>query len=412
MSLLNHERLVERAVLIYALVFVAVLTLSPMEFAWPTVWRVAWWSDWHDVPANILFFMPVGYLFVLARAPDKGRPVLTAALFGTLVSACVETSQLFIAVRQTSLTDLLGNGLGATLGGWLCTVVRAHLERVFPDLLTLDHPLLNVVYLSLPLMGLASIDEYGHSPRTWLLLPLGLMGVITISGLWRYRLAGRKPGSPLTVVFAVLAWFLSGASLASLQAPGIVAICTVAILCSTLALLARDPRWVGEDGRFEQRVLVRLWPCLLVYLVMLVFWRPSLGFSAFHAGLWYPPMPFSRHLAVRVAEQAAALTLFGYLAAETMGRDPRSTRWVYAGCVLAGTMCALVLELGHGFLVRDQASLARGILTVLGSGFGVFLFAIRINVVRMLRGDSGPTWTTGCAHPSTPTVNASNPWVA
>jgi glycopeptide antibiotics resistance protein len=386
---LNRERLVERAILLYALVFVAVLTLSPMEFAWPAVWHVAWWSDWQDLPANVLFFIPVGYLFVLARAPERPRPVWAAALFGSLLSAGVECTQQFIPVRLTSLTDLLGNGLGATLGGWLCTVVRAQLERVYPDLLTLDHPLLNVVYLILPLMGLASIDEHGHSPRTWLLLPLGLMGVITLTGLWRYRLAERKPASPLTVVLAVLAWFLSGASLASLRAPGIVVICAMAVLFSTLALLARDPRWVGEDGRFERRVLARLWPCLLVYLGMLVFWRPGFGFSSFHAGLWYPPIEFSRHLAVRVAEQGAALTLFGYLAAETAGRNARSARRGQAICVAIGAACALAMELAHGFVINDQASVGRGALSILGAGFGVFLYAARINVLRMLRGDAG-----------------------
>ena len=293
-------------------------------------------------------------------------------------------------MRVTSLTDVLANGLGATLGGWLCTVVRDRLRHLFPDLLTLDHPLLNIVYLIVPLMGLASIDEHRHSPRTWFLLPLGLMGVITITGLWRYRLAGRKPAPPLTVVLAVLAWFLSGASLASMQAPDIVAVCAIAILFSTLALLARDPRWVGADGRFERRVLVRLWPCLLVYLAMLVLWRPGLGFTSFHAGLWYPPGPFSRHLALLVAEQVGALTLFGYLAAETMGRGMDSSWRARASCVLAGVLCALALELGHGMLLKDQASLGRGVLSVLGAGFGIFLFSASTTVVRILRGTPAP----------------------
>jgi hypothetical protein len=234
----DSQRRVERAILVYALMFVALLTLSPMDFTWPDHWYVVW-------------CVPVGYLFVLARDPGKTRPVAAAALFGLIASASIETTQQFVPLRVTSFTDVLANGSGATLGAWLCTLVRAQLERLFPDLLTIEHPLLNVVYLALPPMGLLSIDEHGHSPRTWMLLPLGLMGVITISGLWRYRLAGRKPGSPLTVVLAVLAWFLSGASLALLKAPGIVAICTLAVLGSCLALLARDPRWVGKRRTFR-----------------------------------------------------------------------------------------------------------------------------------------------------------------
>lgn len=385
-SLLHHERLVERVILVYGLLFVAVLTLSPMEFAWPTVWHVAWLSDWQDLPANILFFMPVGYLFVLARDPRRPRPVRAAALFGLAISACVESTQQFIPARLTSLTDLMGNGIGATLGAWLCTVVRSHLERVFPDLLTLDHPLLNIVYLSLPLLGLVSIDEYPHSPRAWQLLPLGLMGVVTITGLWRYRLAERQLASPWVAVVAVLAWFLSGASLAAVYAPMTVTICTVTLLICTLALLARDPRWAGNDGRFEPRVMARLWPCLLVYLAMLVLWRPGLGFTSFHAGLWYPSMPFNRHMAVRMTEQIAALSLFGYMAAQTLGRTPWSRRRGYGVCVAAGAVCALALELGHGFLVNDQASLGRGLLSVMGAGFGAFLYAVRLNVLQTLRG--------------------------
>lgn len=388
MPFLQSQRLVERAILFYALMFVALLTLSPMDFAWPARWYVVWWGDASDMPANVLFFMPVGYLFVLARDPAKPRPVWAATLLGLATSLCIEASQQFLPVRMTSLTDVVANSIGAAIGAWMCMRVRARLQRLFPGLLTFDHPLLNVVYLCLPLMGLASIDDHFHSSRTWMLLPLGLMGVIVITALWRYRLAGRRPASPLAVVLAVLAWFGAGASLASLMAPGIVVICATALLGSCLALLARDPRWAGNDGRFEHRVLARLWPCFLVYLAMLVVWRPGLGFSDFNAGILYPPVPFSRHLAIRLVEQAAALTLFGYMAAETLGRSPQPPYWKHRACALAGLACALAMEVGHGFVTNDQASVARGLLSAVGASFGVFLYVTRIDVVRMLRGAS------------------------
>ena len=73
----SRERLVERAVLAYALVFVVVLTLSPMEFAWPRSWAVVWWRDLQDLPANVLFFIPVGYLSARCRRspPHRRRPI-------------------------------------------------------------------------------------------------------------------------------------------------------------------------------------------------------------------------------------------------------------------------------------------------------------------------------------------------
>lgn len=397
MKIFSHARVVERAVLAYALVFVVVLTLSPMEFSWPQIWAVAWWSDRDDLPANVLFFMPVGYLFVLARTPGRRHAVLSAALFGAALSATLETCQLFVPVRLTSLTDLLGNALGATLGAWLCAVVRARLRRALPEVLTIDHPLLNTVYLSLPLMGLASIDADPDALRTWLLLPLGLMGAITICGLWRYQLAARFDAPWPSVVLAVLLWFGSGASLSLLYAPGIVAFCALLVMLMSLALLAREPRWTSENGRFEAHVLARLWPCFALYLVMLVWWPPSLEFVPFHGGLWYPHLPFSRHMALRVVEQAAALTLFGYLVAETLGRRCATPGIVLTKCLVASGLCTLILEMGRGFLPNDQASFARGGLTALGAGFGVFLYRARINVVTILRGE-----------PTAPGVRTSN----
>ncbi len=385
-KIFSHERLIERAVLAYALVFVVVLTLSPMEFAWPRSWTVAWWRDWKDLPANMLFFVPVGYLFVLARAPGHPRAVLAAALLGTALSAVIETCQLFVPVRLTSLTDLLGNALGASLGAWLCVRVRVRLQRAAPHVLTIDHPLLNTIYLGLPLMGLASIDADPAGLRTWLLLPMGLMGTITICGLWRYHLATRLDTRWQSVVVAVLLWFGSGASLHLLKAPGVVLQCALVMVLLSLALLARDPQWAGKNGRFEQRVLVRIWPCFGLYLMMLVWWPPSLDWMPFHGGLWYPDRSFSRHMALRVAEQAAALTLFGYLFAQSLGRSRRAPGTVVAVCLVASALCALILEVGRGFLPNDQASLARGVLALLGAGFGVFLYGARINVVRILRG--------------------------
>ena len=61
-----------------------------------------------------------GRLSVRAGANARmQQPVLTAALFGTVLSAALETCQLFVPVCLTSLTDLLGNASGATLGAWL-----------------------------------------------------------------------------------------------------------------------------------------------------------------------------------------------------------------------------------------------------------------------------------------------------
>ena len=68
-----------------------------------------------DVVANLLLFVPFGYLFVAAH-PRRGYAVLLAV--AAAVSLVAEALQLFSATRFPSATDLLTNSAGALAGGW------------------------------------------------------------------------------------------------------------------------------------------------------------------------------------------------------------------------------------------------------------------------------------------------------
>ena len=101
----------------------------------------------------------------------------------------------------------------------------------------------------------------------------------------------------------------------------------------------------------------------------------------------------TRSQVARVPPGASWPTLGGLFSDEAqtlvrvVGRSRRAPNRVLAACLLAGAVCALLLEVGRGFLANDQASLARGALATLGAGFGVFLYGARINVVQILRGE-------------------------
>lgn len=77
-----------------------------------------------DVVSNVLLFLPWGGLFAFRQA-RRGRgfwtTILGATLGGMVLSALVETAQLFAPSRTTSLIDLATNTLGSALGallGW------------------------------------------------------------------------------------------------------------------------------------------------------------------------------------------------------------------------------------------------------------------------------------------------------
>ena len=108
---------------------VPVLTLILAATAVPIALRPPQWADLHlfsidphDILANIAGFVPVG--IVLA---DLG-PVKALAV-AALLSMFAETSQLVMLYRDTSLTDVAANVLGAILG--VIVVARYNLKLEF-----------------------------------------------------------------------------------------------------------------------------------------------------------------------------------------------------------------------------------------------------------------------------------------
>ena len=81
-------------------------------------------SGWIEFAANILMFVPLGFLLTLLfRHPWYGTAL------AIVLSAGVEIAQIVIPSRQASLRDILSNGIGAALGAflaWLIVLRRDH----------------------------------------------------------------------------------------------------------------------------------------------------------------------------------------------------------------------------------------------------------------------------------------------
>lgn len=126
--LLRSSPLARRALALYTLALV-LATLHPLagwrasgagslDFLFAPLPR--WWT-WFDVIANVLFYLPFGWLAVLSLWPrlrGSGAPLLASAA-GLLLSLLLEAAQGWLPSRIPSNLDWATNGAGAVLGAAL-----------------------------------------------------------------------------------------------------------------------------------------------------------------------------------------------------------------------------------------------------------------------------------------------------
>ena len=93
-----------------------------------------------DIVQNILFFIPFGFLGVLSFARNKFFALFLVPFFGFIISLNIEILQLTTNDRNTSITDLASNTIGATVGavsafimfGLFCLLMKsASFRRAF-----------------------------------------------------------------------------------------------------------------------------------------------------------------------------------------------------------------------------------------------------------------------------------------
>ena len=55
----------------YVLLVTLVITLFPFRFQWPERIHFLWFGGWSDTLLNVLFFLPLGFLYKLIRPEDS-----------------------------------------------------------------------------------------------------------------------------------------------------------------------------------------------------------------------------------------------------------------------------------------------------------------------------------------------------
>ncbi|HQW66552.1 MAG TPA: VanZ family protein [Gemmatimonadales bacterium] len=359
----------------YLTAVVAVITLAPFRFARPAHFEASLlvtdggWAT--DVVLNVVLFVPLGLLWQRMT----GMRAATGFVAGLLVGTLIETAQLFLAPRYTTLSDLLANGAGAWLGALLSlAVARRVASTELVTRLWLDQPLMGLVSLLVPLTWLVGLGSVSDPSRLWLLVPLGsaaALAIAAVATVTRVPGDGRAPLVP--ALGAALLW--SGVAVVpalrvslSASAMGLVATLIMTVMASMVWRVA-----LRRERRLEPQVVRALMPLLLVVLWGLTRGGGSLalrgGGEAAREGL------------LRVLAELAAFTLLGYLVAEGRGRRLEPLRrllwWPF--------LTALAVTLVVGILQAPWLSPLRVAAVLTSAAFGAVLYdAQRAHIMSLL----------------------------
>jgi glycopeptide antibiotics resistance protein len=378
------------ALLAYVAVITVVVTLLPFEFALPRQPRVMLSGNLVDVLANVALFVPLGFLFSVARQDANVSPtrILVVAL---AASAALESVQLFEVTRFASLSDIVANGVGAYVGAVL---QRRLSRRIAMDArtvgrLSLELPLMGLVYLLIPLLWLDGLAGVDSATPLWPLLALGLFGASLLAAAQRHHFGPNHLLSRELMASVACAWFLLGAFPGLAPRASIVLFLMLAAVGAFVLARSTDKTETRSiNRRFESKALTEAAPFYAAYLVLLVApvagvggssWRGSVGFGATRAS-------WGASMVLHVIEIVAAFTLLGYMLAEFRGRREARFRHGALYIALSSGVIALVAELLEGFRVDGGASVLRWVILVAASLYGSWVYHLQRAHVRRLLG--------------------------
>jgi glycopeptide antibiotics resistance protein len=375
------------ALLTYMTLVVVAITLIPFEFKIPARIQISLHSSVSDILVNVVLFIPLGFLFQLARRRSGWRSLLLALGFGVLVSTAVEACQLFLPGRYSSLIDVATNGFGAWLGAAAAAYHRTSVQQEqAPLLFAFEMPLMDVVYLLIPLLWLGGLSMGEELDRLGLTTLLGVFGGSVIASVYVNRTGpGRKQDSPMPAVYAA-GWFLVGTLPAAAAFPLQVSAVAVAVGVAALFSARLWKRRNQSERRFELPTLKKVFPLYGLYLLLVSVWPTTLPLGVW-PGLDYPRFTEVQRIvfSFRFIEAIAAFTLLGYMIAGMRGRNNESAlktmSWV-VGCASAFSIFTAVVR---DFITGPLSSVLEASLFTGAALYGAFIYRLQMAAVKRLK---------------------------
>lgn len=360
--------------LAYFLGVILVITLAPFQFQVPREFVLDRQTQTFDIVANILLFVPLGFLFPLTRPAEREPSPVEVLGLGMLLSAAIETTQLFEPLRFPSPVDVAANAIGALLGALAMRFAtrRVRIDARHVGRFSLEIPLVGLIYLLVPLLLVLSLHAATDPLYLLALAPVVFVLARLLSSVQRHHFAPSGFLTDVEVGVAASVLTLLG-TFPMLVARPVAAGGLVLIAGLATWMLASRERWTSPDRRFEAATLHAIRPLIGVQLVCVALLPLANGVSRWtmRASLTGTPSDIDRQL-LALLVPVATLTVLGYLLAEARGRREESFRVAARRIAVECGAIALILEACRGFQPEAGASIAQWLLTlgagVLGAG--------------------------------------------
>ena len=375
------------ALLIYMCIIVVLVTLIPFTFRKPDEIHITWSTNFPDLITNIILFLPIGFLFRLSHRKNKDRFCIQALGFGILLSLGIEFSQLFVPGRYTQVIDVITNATGTWLGAIIFVFMTKKLrEDRAVRLLTLELPLMNIVYLLIPLMWLNCLSFGEESARLWLMLLLGLFGCGVLASIYIHRLKNDGSLTPNKLSFIAFSWFVVASLPALVNFPievtgfGLI----IGIIVQIPARLSL--RRKRNEKRFELPTLRILLPLYAIYLILLAVWPTTLPFLDWQFNINFQELVFNERMVFtfRFIELIAAFTLWGYMIAEMRGRINESSGKTFARVLITALVAFVIITMLKDLPALISFSLIEASLISAASLYGAVIYRLQLSAIEQL----------------------------
>jgi glycopeptide antibiotics resistance protein len=383
----KYQNTLSYALLIYMCIIVVLITLIPFEFRLPGEFKIVWSTNFVDFITNIFLFIPIGFLLRLNRRQSKDILCLNAFIIGLLLSSAIEFAQMFIPGRYTQLIDVITNGLGAWLGAVFFILLEGQLQRERTGkLFSLELPLMNLVYLLIPLMWLNGLAIGEEAARLWLLLLPGLCGTGALCSIAinRFRNTGALPSVKLS--FWVMSWFLIATLPVLINFPIQIGIFTISMGIAALIISGILKKRKREERRFELPTLKRILPLFGIYLLLLGIWPTTYPVDEWQLNIHFQKLAFNDRIAFtfRFIEFIAAFTLFGYIIAEMRGRKNESVDRTLGWTFLIAATAAILISVLKSYPALNSINILSIIIFISASIYGAVIYRLQLSSIQCL----------------------------
>jgi glycopeptide antibiotics resistance protein len=383
----KYQNTFSYALLIYMCIIILIITLSPFDFQTPEKIRVFWILSFRDYIANIILFIPVGFLLTMSHRNGKESSLVKILVYGALFSLLIESAQQFLPDRFPQVSDIIINGLGAMLGGLILIRLRRHtIKEHAGKVSTTELPLMNIIYLLTPLMWINGLSNAGDIRRLFLLIILGLCGSAVLSSIYKYRL--RNAGIPSINKFTlfVIIWFFIGAGPFMLNHPIPTIILAFFIWIIVQVFVRLSLKIVPKEKRFELPTLKRFLPLYAIYLLLLAVFPITLPEIEWQLKQGFQIVALDEHilLTFRFVEFIAAFTLLGYMIAEMRGRKDERVETTLGWTFFIAAGSAIFIEIVKTYPVLSSISILSIVIITSASIYGAVIYRLQLSAIERL----------------------------